>query len=129
VVGSPAEVDLCREVARLVGNALCLAGRTSLADLAAVFESAAVVIANDSGAMHLAAAAGAAVAAIFGQTDPARTGPLGARVAVIQESEVRNRDIPRHSAAAARSLAKITPDRVFEVARALALGNNAPHVP
>lgn len=125
VVGAGTERDLCSEVAENAGAALCLAGRTSIAELAALFEFASVVIANDSGPMHLAAAAGAAVVAIFGITDPDRTGPLGRRAVVLQESALKNRDIPRNSQAAALSLAKITPTRVFEVARKLALENNA----
>jgi heptosyltransferase-2 len=45
-----------------------LTGRTSLGELAAVLAMAAVSVSNDSGAMHLAAAAGAPVAALFGPT-------------------------------------------------------------
>ncbi len=124
VVGAPAETALCRSVADMAGNAISIAGQTSLSELAAVFEAACVVVANDSGAMHLASAVGAAVVAIFGMTDPARTGPLGARAIVLQESEARNRNIARRSNKAALTLARITPQRVFDVAWKLALGNN-----
>ena len=46
-------------------------------ELAAVFARARVVVANDSGPMHLAAAVGTGVVALFGPTDPGRTGPSG----------------------------------------------------
>ncbi len=52
-----------------------LAGRTSLSQLAAVISSADLFITNDSGPMHLANALKIPVVAIFGPTDPQRTGP------------------------------------------------------
>ncbi len=54
-----------------------LTGRTSLRQLAALFEAVDCVVTNDSGPMHLAAAVGTPVVAVFGSTDPARTGPYG----------------------------------------------------
>jgi ADP-heptose:LPS heptosyltransferase len=55
-----------------------LAGRLSLKHLAAVLARADLVVTVDSGPMHVAAAVGTRVLALFGPTDPARTGPLGA---------------------------------------------------
>jgi len=46
-------------------------------ELAALFSGARVVVANDSGPMHLAAAVGVPVVAFFGPTDPGRTAPTG----------------------------------------------------
>jgi heptosyltransferase-2 len=46
-------------------------------ELAALFSCARVVVSNDSGPMHLAAAVGVPVAAFFGPTDPGRTAPSG----------------------------------------------------
>ena len=43
-----------------------------------------LVIANDTGPMHMAAACGVPVLALFGPTDPKRTGPYGARHRVLQ---------------------------------------------
>ena len=54
-----------------------LRGRTSLAELGAVLQGAALVIANDTGPMHLAAALGRKVLSLMGPTDPRRTGPYG----------------------------------------------------
>lgn len=48
-----------------------------LADLAAVLSHLDLLVTNDSGPMHLAAAAGAPSVALFGPTDPARTRPVG----------------------------------------------------
>ncbi|HEX9860894.1 MAG TPA: lipopolysaccharide heptosyltransferase II [Nitrospirota bacterium] len=52
-------------------------GKTSIRSLAALFKRAVVVVTNDSGPMHIAAAAGTPTVAIFGPTDPVRTGPYG----------------------------------------------------
>ncbi len=52
-------------------------------ELAALFSYARAVVANDSGPMHLAAAVGAPVVAIFGPTDPGRTAPSGSPAGII----------------------------------------------
>lgn len=55
-----------------------LVGRTDLPTLAGVLSLGHAVVANDSGAMHLAGAVGAAVVAVFGPTNEHQTAPLGA---------------------------------------------------
>jgi ADP-heptose:LPS heptosyltransferase len=52
-----------------------LIGRTPLADLPAIIESAGLVVCNDSGPMHLAAALKRPIVALFGPTDDGRFGP------------------------------------------------------
>ncbi len=54
-----------------------LSGRTSLKELAALLALAQAVVCTDTGVMHLAAAMGAKVVALFGPTAPWRTGPFG----------------------------------------------------
>lgn len=54
-----------------------LFGRTSLKGLAALLKRARLLVTNDSGPMHIAAAVGTRVVALFGPTDPGRTGPYG----------------------------------------------------
>lgn len=61
-----------------------LGGQTSLSELACLFRKAKMVISTDSGPMHLAAAVGTPVVALFGPTDPARTGPYGGGHRVIK---------------------------------------------
>ena len=74
VTGTAADRQRCERIAQGVRN---LAGKTSLLELAETYRQCAVVITNDSGPMHLAAAVGTPVVAIFGPTDPALTGPYG----------------------------------------------------
>jgi ADP-heptose:LPS heptosyltransferase len=57
--------------------ALVACGDTSLKQLGALFEGASLVVANDTGSMHIAVSVGAPVIALFGPTDPALTGPYG----------------------------------------------------
>ena len=58
-------------------KAVNMAGATGLAELAALSKGARFVVTVDSGPMHVAAAAGTRVIALFGPTSPARTGPYG----------------------------------------------------
>jgi ADP-heptose:LPS heptosyltransferase len=54
-----------------------LAGKTTLKCLAALFKKGDCLITNDSGPMHLAVAVGLPVIALFGPSNPLRTGPFG----------------------------------------------------
>jgi heptosyltransferase-2 len=60
-----------------------LIGRTDLPTLAGVVGCARGLVTNDSGAMHLAAAAGVSVTAVFGPTDDTATRPIGDAHAVL----------------------------------------------
>jgi heptosyltransferase I len=76
--GSRDDRPLIDEMAgRLGSSVIRLEGRTTLKVLAAVYRSASVVVSTDTGPMHLAAAAGTPVVALFGPTAPWRTGPHG----------------------------------------------------
>ena len=74
------------DITRATGEPpLNLAGRTSLRELAAVLKICDLVLTNDTGPMHLAAAVGAPVIAIFGSTSPELTGPVfSARAQVVR---------------------------------------------
>lgn len=81
-VGSRGEADRIEAITR--GRAWNLAGRLTLLQLAAFYRRCAVVISNDTGPMHIAAAVGARVVALFGPTDPRLVGPYGAGHVVLQ---------------------------------------------
>ena len=78
VVIGPGEEELAGRVAASAKKPLPILGADLDAlELAGLLSRARVVIANDSGPMHLAAAVGTPVVALFGPTDPARTSPTG----------------------------------------------------
>lgn len=118
VCGTAGEREAGEPIARAVpGGAINLAGETTLAELAALFRLCRLALCNDSGSMHLAAAAGTPVVAVFGLTDPARTGPLGEGHAVLTPAGVRGHAVvARESGAAAAALASIRPERAVEAA-------------
>ncbi|HMO05914.1 MAG TPA: lipopolysaccharide heptosyltransferase II [Kiritimatiellia bacterium] len=120
--GGPDDQPVCSTIAAALGPAaLDYAGRTSLAEWATLLSACALVVANDSGGMHLAAALDRPVVALYGMTDPDRTGPLGRRCTILQRGGPRARDIPRDSTEARARLAAISPDEVIAAARALGL--------
>lgn len=73
--GDRAEIDAI--VALMQSRPLRLEGRTSLRQLAALYRRSALLLTTDTGPMHLAAAVGTPVVALFGPTAPCRTGPYG----------------------------------------------------
>jgi len=64
-------------------RAITLAGRTDIPHLAGVLALCVAFVSNDSGAMHLAAAVGTPVVALFGPTDERVTAPVAARARVL----------------------------------------------
>lgn len=76
--GSAEDRSLVEEIAGVVpSRAVILAGRTSPPVLAGCLAKCSLVVGNDTGPIHLAAAVGTPVVAIFGSTNPAWTGPRG----------------------------------------------------
>lgn len=81
VFGGPADAEAGERIVaeiRDAGAAENHCGRTGLIELAARLGGMDLAITVDSGPMHLAAALGVPVLALFGPTDPVRTGPYGA---------------------------------------------------
>lgn len=72
---------ICRQMTH---QAIRLDGKTSLKTLAAVYQRSTVVLSTDSGPMHIAAAVGTPVVALFGPTAPWRTGPYGPQHTVLR---------------------------------------------
>jgi 3-deoxy-D-manno-octulosonic-acid transferase/heptosyltransferase-1 len=76
--GSAEDRELILDIiSRMKCKAYNLAGMTSLKTLAALYEKTSIVVSTDTGPMHLAAAVGTPVVALFGPTAPWRTGPFG----------------------------------------------------
>jgi heptosyltransferase II len=86
LIGSAADGGTGREVLDRATRRACilnLIGRTDLSTLAGILARSRALITNDSGAMHLAAAIGVPVTAVFGPTDERATRPTGEQHAII----------------------------------------------
>jgi len=89
-----------------------LAGETSLKTLAALYEKADVVVSTDTGPMHIAAAVGTPVVALFGPTAPWRTGPFGDKHKVVRLG-LSCSPCFRRQCSTTDCMQQITVDRVF----------------
>jgi len=112
VTGSAADRELAASItAQSPAPLLNLAGSTSLAQLAGILRKTRLAVTTDTGAMHLAAALGTPVTALFGPTAPWRTGPFGEGHQVVRLglscSPCFKRNCP-----APRCLTELTPEMV-----------------
>ncbi len=118
LAGGAADVALCERIARdAEGVAVSLAGCLDIRGSAAVVERAAVFVGSDSGPMHVAAAVGTPVVALFGPNTPVRFAPRGAPSRVIRHeypcSPCDQKECVRPENPC---MAAITVDEVFEAA-------------
>ena len=87
VLGSAGETHLAAEVcAAAPDRCISLAGETSLPEMVEWLRVASLLVTNDTGPMHVAAALGRPVVAVYGPTSPHRTGPYGQVDRVLQLS-------------------------------------------
>jgi lipopolysaccharide heptosyltransferase II len=85
VFGGPGDRELAERVTReMAAPAVSLAGCLRLGETAAALRRCALVISNDTGPMHMAAALGVPVLALFGPTPPNQFGPLGPHQTVLR---------------------------------------------
>ena len=134
LLGAAAERPLADAVARALPagvRLIDLVGEAPLVDLAAVLDRLALLIVGDTGPMHLAAAVGTPVVAIFGPSDPTRYGPLHPRSAVVHAAlwcrpcnRVR-RPPARCRGTTPDCLAGVSVDAVVEAAHRLLPGGGA----
>lgn len=89
-----------------------LTGKTAVADLPALFSQCQLFVGNDSGAMHIAAAVGLPVVAVFGPTDPLGTAPVTPRCTIVQEKPYCSPCFLRRCPTDHRCMTRITPDAV-----------------
>jgi heptosyltransferase-2 len=86
LLGSPADAPIGAEIAALApGVARDLTGRTSLEEAVDLLAAARAVVTNDTGLMHVAAAVGRPLVALYGSSSPAYTPPLTADAVVLSE--------------------------------------------
>jgi heptosyltransferase-1 len=112
----PTEQALAEEVVRASGGAAA-AIECSISELIALTRRAALVIGGDTGPLHLAAALEVPVVALYGPTDPKRTGPFGTREVVLRAA--RSETSHARRAEPEPGLATITVEQVVAAAQSL----------
>jgi len=82
--GSDQDIDLAQQIRQKAKSSpVIMAGRTTIKQFAAIARRSVLFVGSDSGAMHIAAAAGTPVVALFGPSSPAEWGPRGGATEVI----------------------------------------------
>jgi len=129
VNAGPGEEPIAREVIAASGG-VAIAPNMTLDQLIAVTRRTVLVIAGDTGPLHLGCALGVPVVGIYGPTDPARNGPYGVPFRVLRHPDSK-RDHSRHRETES-GLLTITTDEVLAAAQELLTGpveitDAAPH--
>lgn len=112
-----------REVIRVIqenmaATAIDLTGRTSLKGLAYLYSMSRLLITTDTGPMHIAAAMGCRVIALFGPTAPWRTGPYGDIHHVIRD-EIDCSPCFQKKCSDLKCMRNITVEKVFDVVKSI----------
>ncbi len=119
--GDARERDLAEAIrANARAAAVSLAGRLTLRQYAAVLKRCALFVGNDNGPMHMAAALGVPLVALFGPSNPAEWGPRGARTEVLYRGlDCRRCFHPTCTRGEESCMRQITVDEVFAAASKL----------
>ncbi|BCG93384.1 lipopolysaccharide heptosyltransferase II [Mesorhizobium sp. 131-2-1] len=83
LLGSKNDAEVTAEIAALAPGAVDLAGKTKLEDAIDLISAAKLAVSNDSGLMHVAAAVGTPIVAVYGSTSPENTPPLSAHAELV----------------------------------------------
>ncbi len=103
LLGTGAEELIAAEIVRRAAMVKSLIGETTLGDIATLARSAAGAVGNDTGPMHIVAAAGCPAVVLFSaESDPALARPRGPAVTILQSSDLA--DLPLDEVAAALRL-------------------------
>ena len=121
VNAGPGEFPLAETIEQATGGAATPL-TCSLHQLISLTRRVALMIAGDTGPLHLACALGRPVVGIYGPTDPSRNGPFGTKFKVLRSPESR-RDHTRHEAPEAGLLTISTDDVLAAAAELLSEGN------
>jgi lipopolysaccharide heptosyltransferase I len=108
----PDEVHMARQIRDGLSARAILAPPTDLDELAAVLRRTTLLVANDTGPLHLAAALGTPCLGLYGPTSAERNGPYGAQCRGLQSRD--------------ETMAGLDPRRVFEAAQALLEATSRP---
>ena len=116
LLGGRDEAEECAAIAEgESGYVVNLCGKTQLLELPAIFERAALIVANDTGTAHLAAASNQRMIVICGPTDPRRVKPVGNGVIAIQ-ADLSCKNCYRKTCDHHSCMKFVTPGQVMDLA-------------
>ena len=120
IFGAAGEREMCEVVTRLLKaeglDARNLAGATTLREFIEMAAACRLFLTNDSGAMHVASAAGVPTVTVFGATDDTTTGPTGPLARVVREHAECSPCLLRECPIDHRCMTRVTAGRVAGVA-------------
>jgi len=119
--GGPGDVAVAEQIlastrksGSFSGEILNLAGKTTLLELCHLLQQCQLLLTNDTGTMHVAAALGTPLVAIFGSTSPELTGPLGESCTIIRQPVECNPCFLRECPIDFRCMEKVSVEQVTE---------------
>jgi heptosyltransferase II len=116
--GTSAEASVSSAIASdLRRPPIDLTGRTPIAELPALLSQCQLFLGNDSGAMHVAAAVGLPVVAVFGSTDPEGTAPVTSRSSIVQQKPYCSPCFLRRCPTDHRCMTAVQPEMVASALR------------
>lgn len=120
IVGTSGDVEVAEEVARRMrSRAAVLAGRTNIAELKAVLACTSLVISNDTGTAHVAAALGVPAAVVFGPTEHVSTRPLSDSATVVRHNVECSPCMLRDCPIDHRCMTRVEVEDVYRAAQSL----------
>ena len=128
LIGSAAESDIAEEVrGRMKHEPIVMTGKTDLTKAVAILSQVDLLVTNDTGPAHIAAALNRPTLVIFGPTNPLTTGPLSQHAEIVREppdcAPCMLRDCPIDH----RCMTAISPSQVFERAVTMLKANTDRH--
>lgn len=117
VLGAKGEEALGRDIAAEAGvRSVVLSGTTTIRELMAATKRCRLLVTNDTGPMHIAAAFGVPIVAVFGPTDWRTTAPYGQERSIVREPVDCAPCLLRECPIDHRCMTRVSVDRVYEAA-------------
>lgn len=127
ILGAKGEEELGHSIAeRLAARSLILSGRTTIRELMAATKRCALLLTNDTGPMHIAAAFGVPVVAVFGPTDWRTTAPYGQEQGIVRQPVECAPCLLRECPIDHRCMTGVAVDQVYDAVVKLAAPNSQP---
>ena len=117
IVGATGEEALGQAIAeKMRSKPVVLSGRTSIRELMTVIKRCRLFVTNDTGPMHIAAAFGVPVVAVFGPTDFRTTSPFGETHQIVREPVECSPCLLRECPIDHRCMTRVTVEQVYQAA-------------